>query len=70
MKNVLSFRSQSPSSFILSIFFNFDILLIILQINHAYVDVPKIIYEGIYKTNETLIFTWFLMLNIIVDCTI
>ncbi len=32
--------------------------MILLQVNPAFSDEPKIVYEGYYKTKNTFIFAW------------
>ncbi len=33
--------------------------MILLQVNLAFGDEPKIVYEGLYETEDTSIFAWF-----------
>jgi hypothetical protein len=50
--------SQSPSSLVLCISPNFRTLVILLQIDPAFGDEPKTVYEGCYKIEDTSIFAW------------
>ncbi len=43
---------------------NFRTMVILLQIDLAFSDKPEIVCEGYYKTKNTFIFAWFLVLDV------
>jgi len=47
-----------------SIFSNFYILVILLQVDFAFNDELEIVYEGCYETKDTSIFAWSSILSI------
>jgi hypothetical protein len=46
------------------IFKNFNILVILLEVNPTFGDEREIFYEGFYETEDTSIFTWFAILGV------
>jgi hypothetical protein len=57
-------QNQIPLKLVLSNFSNFRTLVILLQVDLAFSDEPKIIYEDFYKTENISIFAWFLIIGI------
>jgi len=51
-------KVEPPRIWYYCIFLNSHTLVILLQIDPAFGDEPKIVCEGCYKTKDTFIFTW------------
>ncbi len=52
------FEVEPPCTWYYRIFSNSHTLVILLQVNLASGDEPKIFYEGFYETKDTFIFAW------------
>ncbi len=52
-------KVEPPSTWYYRISPNSRTLVILLQVDPAFSDEPKIVYGGFYETNDTFIFAWF-----------
>jgi hypothetical protein len=55
----VSFEVDPPRAWYYHIFPNFCTLVILLQVDLAFGDEPKIVCEGYYDSEDTSIFAWF-----------
>jgi hypothetical protein len=58
------FEVEPHRTWYYGIFLNSHTLLILLQNDLAFIDEPKTVYEGCYKTKDIFIFAWFSILGI------
>jgi len=54
---------EPPQAWYDHIYLNSHTLVIFLQIDPAFDDEPKIVFESCYKIEDTFIFTWSLILG-------
>lgn len=58
------FWSQTPSSLVLTIFLNFCILVILLQVDFVFGDEFETIWKSFYEIEDISIFAWFSFLGV------